>query len=158
MFERNTSLTPEYHGPPCRTLSNGEREDRVEIRAWMHERGGRWVAGIDGDPAIRASAVSRGRCLSSLRRALDRSPTADGSRSGATLVVEVLPTLAGVAEAAEVMGWDKRRVITYIDRGRFPEPVQSLASGRVWLRADVERYAAEWRSRHAMRDRRKPTR
>jgi hypothetical protein len=94
--------------------------------------------------------------LSSLRRALDRSPTADGSRTGATLVVEVLPTLA--AEAAEVMGWDKRRVITYIDRRRFPEPVQSLASGRVWLRADVERYAAEWRSRHAMRDRMKPTR
>jgi hypothetical protein len=75
-----------------------------------------------------------------------------------TVIVEVLPVLAGVAEAAEVMGWDKRRVITYIDRGRFPEPLQSLASGRVWLRADVERFASDWRSRRAHRGRRSSTR
>jgi len=53
-----------------------------------------------------------------------------------------------VAEAAEIMGWDKRRVITYIDRGSFPEPITSLASGRIWLREDVEAYAADWRARH----------
>jgi hypothetical protein len=68
--------------------------------------------------------------------------------------MEVLPLLAGVAEAAQVMGWDKRRVITYIDRGSFPAPVQSLASGRVWLRSDVERFALEWRTRQAARSRR----
>lgn len=72
--------------------------------------------------------------------------------------MEVLPVLAGVAEAAEVMGWDKRRVITYIDRGRFPPPVQSLASGRVWLRAEIERYAADWRARRADRARRASSR
>jgi hypothetical protein len=127
------------------------------MRAWMQERDGRWVAGIDGDPAVRASAVTRRRCLQGLRRTLDRAAEAGGSSRPSTLLVEVLPILAGVAEAAEVMGWDKRRVITYIDRGRFPEPVQSLASGRVWLRADVERYAAEWRSRYARRNRAKPT-
>ncbi len=55
-----------------------------------------------------------------------------------TLTVEVVPDLVGVAEAAEIMGWDKRRVITYIDRGSFPEPITSLASGRIWLREDVE--------------------
>lgn len=71
----------------------------------------------------------------------------DGRSGPLTLIVEVSPVLAGVAEAAEVMGWDKRRVITYIDRGRFPEPLQSLASGRVWLRSDVEAYAEEWRAR-----------
>ncbi|HYT77799.1 MAG TPA: hypothetical protein VEQ37_00755 [Actinomycetota bacterium] len=128
----------------------------MEIRAWMHERGGRWVAGVDGDPAVRASASTRQRCLQSLRRALDRGARAERSTEPITLVVEVLPVLAGVAEAAEVMNWDKRRVITYIDRGRFPEPVQALASGRVWLRADVERYADDWRSQHEARTRRKP--
>jgi len=69
------------------------------------------------------------------------------------LVVEVVPVLAGVAEAADVMGWDKRRVITYIDRGRFPEPLQSLASGRVWVRSDVETFARDWRARRGRRSR-----
>jgi hypothetical protein len=130
----------------------------VEIRAWMRQKGGRWVAGIDGDSSVRASGASRTRCVEGLRREIERSSRAGGSREPLTVVVEVLPTLAGVAEAAEVMGWDKRRVITYIDRGRFPEPIQSLASGRVWLRADVERYAAEWRSRQARRRRGSPSR
>jgi hypothetical protein len=123
----------------------------------MRQRAGRWEAGIDGDPAVRASAVTRQRCLHGLRRALERSDrTTKSPGQPLTLVVEVLPVLAGVAEAADVMGWDKRRVITYIDRGRFPEPIQSLASGRVWLRADLERYADDWRSRLGARTRRKP--
>jgi hypothetical protein len=65
-----------------------------------------------------------------------------------SLTVEVVPQIVGVAEAAEIMEWDKRRVVTYLDRGQFPEPLTSLASGRIWLREDVERYAAEWRERH----------
>jgi hypothetical protein len=52
------------------------------------------------------------------------------------------------------MGWDKRRVVTYIDRGRFPEPIQSLASGRVWLRQDLERFAQAWHARQKERRRR----
>jgi hypothetical protein len=130
----------------------------------MRQHGGRWVAGIDGDPPVRASGASRERCLQGLRKALERQAQSDEARPAAsasqplTLIVEVLPVLAGVAEAAEVMGWDKRRVITYINRGRFPEPIQSLASGRVWLRADVERYANEWRSRRARRGLRTPSR
>ena len=47
------------------------------------------------------------------------------------------------------MGWDKRRVVTYIDRGSFPEPITSLASGRIWLREDIETFAAGWRERRA---------
>jgi hypothetical protein len=70
----------------------------------------------------------------------------------------VTPRLAGVAEAAEVMGWDKRRVMTYISRGRFPEPLQALASGRVWTRSSVEDFAREWNARQAKRKRRRPAR
>ena len=90
----------------------------------------------------------RERCLAALRRALAR---ASGGSEGPDLVVEVIPSLAGVAEAAAIMGWDKRRVITYIDRGRFPAPIQTLASGRVWLRADVVRFAEQWHARRAGR-------
>jgi hypothetical protein len=122
----------------------------------MRQRNGQWVGGVDGDPSVRASAGTRKRCLQALRRSLDRTQKVSGAGTPLTIVVEVLPALAGVAEAAEVMGWDKRRVITYIDRGRFPEPVQSLASGRVWLRADVERYAADWHARQADRRRKPP--
>jgi len=68
------------------------------------------------------------------------------------LVVEVISRVAGVAEAADVMGWDKRRVITYINRGRFPEPIQALASGRVWLRQDLEEFAVAWRARRRERE------
>lgn len=123
----------------------------VEVRVQVRElEAGRWEAWTDARPEVRASGSSRERCLGALRRAVDRSlpPSRRGSH---TFVVEVVPVLAGVAEAAEVMGWDKRRVVTYIDRGRFPPPVQSLASGRVWLRADVEAFAAEWWARHEAR-------
>jgi hypothetical protein len=59
----------------------------------------------------------------------------------------VTPALAGVAEAAAIMGWDKRRVITYLNRGSFPKPLTALASGRIWRRDDVEAYAKRWREK-----------
>ena len=92
--------------------------------------------------------------MAALRRTLKRSRGTNAAGEPNTLVVEVLPLLAGVAEAAQVMGWDKRRVITYIDRGSFPAPAQSLASGRVWLRSDIERFARDWRARQLARTRR----
>src|SRR5687767_9668600 len=126
----------------------------MEIRVSMRQQGdGRWAAQTQGEPAVQASGSSRQRCLANLRRSLSRNPPAGNRKPPLTLVVETVPTLAGVAEAAEVMGWDKRRVITYIDRGRFPEPIQWLASGRVWIRSDVEDFAAEWRARRRRRRR-----
>jgi hypothetical protein len=58
-------------------------------------------------------------------------------------VVEVTPELVGVSEAASLLGWDRRRVATYAQRGVFPEPVASLASGRVWRREDVEAFGRQ---------------
>jgi len=112
---------------------------------------GRWTASADTDRPVRASGTSRERCLASLRRAVERSLPSPRRDEPITLVVETLPLLAGVAEAADVMGWDKRRVVTYIDRGSFPEPVQSLASGRIWRRSDVEAFRNEWSARRARR-------
>ncbi|HEX9312507.1 MAG TPA: hypothetical protein VGA30_06735 [Actinomycetota bacterium] len=118
----------------------------MEIRATLRQApDGRWEARTqDGGPVV--SGSSKEECLADLRRRLGRRGT------GSTLVVEVLSQVVGVAEAAALMGWDKRRVITYLDRGRFPQPVQALASGRVWLRDDVEAFAHSWHARQ--RDRR----
>jgi hypothetical protein len=122
---------------------------RVSMR---QEPGGTWTAQTVGTPQVRASGSTRDACLGNLRRSLSRTLRRGPRRQEQlTLVVEVIPELAGVAEAAEVMGWDKRRVITYIDRGRFPAPIQALASGRIWIRSDVEEYAATWRARRRRR-------
>lgn len=110
-----------------------------DVRARLWETGGRWYAHILDTPAfIEVTGTSRGRCIQELRKV-----TGD-----ATLVIEVVPRIVGVAEVAEIMAWDKRRVVTYLDRGQFPEPLTSLASGRIWLREDIEAFAEEWRARH----------
>lgn len=63
--------------------------------------------------------------------------------------------LLGVAEAAGLLGWDKRRVATYVRRGSFPEPVAELAGGRVWALQDVlafrDRFVARQRARRERR-------
>jgi hypothetical protein len=68
-------------------------------------------------------------------------------------VVEAAPDLVGVAEAAAILDWDKRRVITYVDRGSFPEPLASLAGGRVWARSDVEAFREAFLARQERRAR-----
>jgi hypothetical protein len=115
-----------------------------EVRARMWETGGRFYARIlDASAYLEVTGVSRHECYQQLRDMVGDDDIA--------LTVEVIPAVAGVAEAAEIMGWDKRRVVTYIDRGSFPEPITSLASGRIWLREDVEAFAVEWRARQAAR-------
>jgi hypothetical protein len=122
------------------------------VHACMREEdGGSWVAWAEGRVDVRATGASADQCLDHLRRALGDAVKAEARGEPLTLVVRVLPRLVGVAEAAAVMGWDKRRVITYLDRGRFPPPLQALASGRVWLRSDVEGFAVQWRARRAAR-------
>jgi hypothetical protein len=108
---------------------------------------GRWVATSE-HPRIHVEGGSREEVVMASRRQVESASDPDGEL---TIVVDVVPVVAGVAEAAQIMGWDKRRVITYIDRGRFPAPIQTLASGRIWLREDVERYAREWNARRAVR-------
>jgi hypothetical protein len=116
----------------------------MEAHAIVRQAGdGTWFGDVDGLPD-RLTATTSEACVAAIREAL-KGPVRTN------LVVEIVPTLAGVAEAAEILRWDKRRVITYIDRGAFPEPVQTLRSGRVWLRSDLEAFAARWRARHQER-------
>jgi uncharacterized protein YuzE len=49
--------------------------------------------------------------------------------------------LLGVKEAAELAGKDKANFLRDLaSREDFPKPIVSLASGRYWLSAEVERY------------------
>ena len=109
----------------------------------MWEAGGRWFAHILDVPAyIEVTGTSRASCLAELRNVTGED---------VDLMIEVIPSVVGVAEAAEIMGWDKRRVITYLNRGSFPEPLTALASGRIWRREDVEEFSREWHARRAAR-------
>jgi hypothetical protein len=116
--------------------------DDVRVRLW--ETGGRWYAHILDAPAfIEVTATSRERCIQELRKVTGED---------ATLIIDVVPRIVGVAEAAEIMGWDKRRVVTYLDRAQFPDPLTTLASGRIWIREDIEAFAHDWRARHPRHD------
>jgi prophage regulatory protein len=52
--------------------------------------------------------------------------------------------LAGLSEIAKLLGAPKRTAARYVERADFPEPFDRLATGRVWLRADVQ----AWGKKH----------
>lgn len=111
------------------------------MRAFVRPETDAWVGRL-GTREVRSS--SRKGCLAALRRIAGEG----------RLVVEVTPELVGVSEAAELLGWDRRRVATYVARGAFPEPVAVLASGRIWRREDVEAFGADRARRKGRRIRR----
>ena len=49
-------------------------------------------------------------------------------------------TLAGIAEIAELFGVSRHAAVRYTKRADFPEPLDRLAAGPVWLRKDVEKW------------------
>lgn len=114
------------------------------MRAHAIEIDGGWSGRLLPDGRT-LHAPTRERLLARLR---------DEAGEDAVLTVEIEPALVGMAEAAAILGWDKRRVATYVQRGSFPPPAVSLASGRVWRRDDVEAFARAFRRRLARRRRR----
>lgn len=48
----------------------------------------------------------------------------------------------GLAEAAEIMGKDKKKISVYRKRGKFPNAVQELASGPIWTREQIVHFKA----------------
>lgn len=52
----------------------------------------------------------------------------------------VIPPLVGLAEAADMLEWSKQRIVTYLARGVFPEPIRRLASGPIWTHKQIEDY------------------
>ena len=57
-----------------------------------------------------------------------------------------LDALVGVKEAAALIGMQKSNFVRDVaNHSDFPEPVAELATGRVWLRSQVEGFAASHR-------------
>lgn len=52
----------------------------------------------------------------------------------------VIPPILGLAETADLLGWDKRKVSTYIKRNNFPKPLKQLASGPIWTYKQISDY------------------
>lgn len=51
--------------------------------------------------------------------------------------------LASIREVAEILGVPRRTASRYAERDDFPEPLDTLAVGRVWRRADIEKWGKE---------------
>lgn len=56
----------------------------------------------------------------------------------------VADLIVGVKEAAEMLRVEKSNFIRdYANKPQFPRPIAELASGRLWLRSDIERYVSQ---------------
>jgi uncharacterized protein YuzE len=57
--------------------------------------------------------------------------------------------IVGVKEAAEILGVEKSNFVRdHANKPQFPIPIAELASGRFWLRSDVQNYSMRVRSGH----------
>jgi hypothetical protein len=101
------------------------------------EPDGRWRAVAEGHPLEIVGDDVRDTLRRVHREALTVLPAVSWEEGPPVVFIEVLPRLVGVTEAAEILGWDRRRVATYVRRGAFPPPLAELAGGRIWAREDV---------------------
>ena len=53
--------------------------------------------------------------------------------------------LAGITEIAEMLGASPRTVRNWVQRPDFPKPIETLATGRIWRRREVESWAKKKR-------------
>lgn len=115
------------------------------------EADGRWKAVARGHD-VEVEGRDAKECVQKVHQAaLPLLPAVSWKRGPPVIFLEVIPRLVGVAEAAALLGWDKRRVSTYVKRGSFPEAVEELAGGRVWALDDVTAFAEAFRARQRRR-------
>jgi predicted DNA-binding transcriptional regulator AlpA len=51
--------------------------------------------------------------------------------------------LLGISAAADLLDMSRQGIDWLAKRGKFPEPAHTLPSGRLWERADLEKWARE---------------
>jgi predicted DNA-binding transcriptional regulator AlpA len=76
---------------------------------------------------------------------MNSTPADDRFASGdLTTLPPMSPDLIGRQEVAQLLKVTTRTVQRYTERPDFPQPVEWLATGRVWRRRDIER----WKKRY----------
>lgn len=57
-----------------------------------------------------------------------------------------LPEMVGLQEVSEIAKKPKSVIMDRMLRGKFPEPLEHLSSGPVWVKEDVERFlrSSQW--------------
>ena len=56
--------------------------------------------------------------------------------------------LLGVAEVSNLLGWDKRKIATYIKRGVFPKPVHIVKATPLWTEEQIIDYKNNWNKKN----------
>ena len=67
--------------------------------------------------------------------------TSLSSSAAATTVLVMAEDLVGFGELPDLLGVSRATAARYAARDDFPAPVGELASGRVWRKRDIERWA-----------------
>lgn len=53
---------------------------------------------------------------------------------------ETIPVLLGVTELGEYLGWDRRKVATYINRDKIPKPSTYVGKRPFWTLKRIEEF------------------
>jgi zinc-ribbon domain len=70
-----------------------------------------------------------------------------------------LPELVSAPEAAEILGVSPQRVhVLARENSRFPKPILTLQTGKIWLRAAIIKFAETWERKPGRPKKEKPTR
>lgn len=62
--------------------------------------------------------------------------------------VNTLSPILGLAEVAQLLGWDVRKASVYLQRRHLPEPFTVIACGPLWRQEDIQAFLAEVKTNH----------
>ncbi|MGI8911851.1 MAG: DUF2283 domain-containing protein [Rubrobacteraceae bacterium] len=109
--------------------------DQLYINLADHSGEGSVAETVEATPGVSLDLDDSGRLVGieiTGARSIVGTPAAEMDFTG---------ELVGVKEAAKISGKDKANFLRDLaSREDFPKPIVSLASGRYWLSAEIERY------------------
>jgi prophage regulatory protein len=104
------------------------------------------VCTVAGDLPVRPGCVSVHRDDDRLPRPAEHGPAVAGHRAQELALVTRRLRLMRIYEIKQRLGVKRQRADQLTRRPGFPEPVDTLKSGRVWLEDEVEAWIREHRT------------